>query len=144
MTERCDIDNVRICRMDADSRDRLSIFQAGVLPSLARIGGLVNSVALYGATAQLGFTHSDINDVWARFGNRNCSHRRAMDLAIGHRRPGGAAIGGLPQAPASRAEVILERPCYASRYRLRSATAVRPNITPTQAVDRGQLRRGSA
>ena len=80
-----------------------------VPPGLAGVDRPVDAVALHDVAAQLRLAHPDVDR------RRVATATTAMaptdelcDLAVGHRRPGRAAVGGLPQPAAGRAEVVLE------------------------------------
>ena len=114
--------------MHAQARDRLRVAEIGeVIPLHAAVGRLVDAVALDDVAAQLRFAAADVDDVGVRLADRQRADRRGADLAVGHRRPVGAAVGGLPRAAAGGAEPVFERP----RRRCR-----RPRATARRARDR--------
>ena len=119
----------RRCRVgwvDSDARDGVGLFESRVRPRLAAVDRLVDAVALDDVAAQLRLAHPDVHDVGIRLGDGDRTNRRGLEEAIGDRAPGHAAVGGLPEAAAGRAEVILERPARAARCRLRSSAAAGP------------------
>ena len=113
-------------------------------PGLAGVGRLVDAVALDDVAAECPTPR------------RRCRRRRGStgrsptaptdehrDLAVGHRPPGRAAVGRLPQAAAGRAEVVLVRPRIAAGHRNRPAAARRPEAAPAQPPN-GPGRRSTA
>ena len=68
------------------------------------------AVARHDVAADARLAHADEDDVGVRLRDGDGADRRALDLAVGHRRPVLAAVGGLPQAAADGAEVRLLRP----------------------------------
>ena len=61
--------------------------------------------------------HADEHDVGVGLAHRHRAHRGAGDLPVGDRRPGLAAVGGLPQAAAGGAEVGLAGAARSRRWR---------------------------
>ena len=106
VAERRNVDQVGIGGVHANARDRLRIGEAHVLPGLAGVDGFVHAVALHDVAAQFGFAHADVDHVGIGFGDRHGADRRALQLTVGDRAPGQAAIGGLPQTAAGGAEVV--------------------------------------
>src|SRR6185369_11952191 len=100
----------RIGRMDADLRDVLRRCEADVRPGLARVRRFVNAIARHDVAADAALTHSDENDVRVCLTDGDCTDGSALDLTIGHGRPGLAAIHRLPESTADGAEVRFLRP----------------------------------
>src|ERR1039458_9402980 len=98
---------VGVARIDPDPRNVLRIFQSDMLPCLAAIGRLVNSIAIRDIAAQAGLARTDIDHVWIRFRHGNRADRRDHAL-VGNRLPAYAAIGGAPHASGNAAEVVGE------------------------------------
>ncbi len=144
------VHDVAVGGMDAQPRDRLRVAQiAEVIPLHAAVGRLVDAVALDDVAAKLRFAAADVDDVGIRVAHRQRADRRGGDLAVGHRRPVGAAIGGLPRAAAGGAEPVFERPRVAAGGRDRSPAARRADAAPAHAavktgINSAAARRGAA
>src|SRR5437867_11649617 len=95
--------------MNANSRDSVSVPESHVSPRLARVGRFIHAVALHDVAAEFGLAHADENNIGVGFAHGDSSNRGALDLPVGNRLPGEAAIVGLPQAAAGGAEVVFER-----------------------------------
>src|SRR5690606_37497364 len=103
--------------------DRHRLLEAHVRPGAAAVGGLVDAVALDDVAAQLRLAHADVHDIGVRLGNGDGADRGGLEEAIRYRAPVDAAVGGLPDATADRAEVVLHRPLRAAGDGLRPAAA---------------------
>ena len=104
MALRRDVNDIWILRVDDDSSDVLGLLQAHVLPSLACIDGLVNAVAPRGALAVIGLAASDPNN--RRIGRRDGDVANGGDpFFVEDRFPGGAVVGGFPNAAGGCAHV---------------------------------------
>ena len=94
--------------------------------------GLVDAVALHDVAAQLHLAHADVDDVGIRLGDRDSADRRAADLSVGDRLPRDAAVSGLPETAADRAEVVLVRTTRTSGGGDRSPAAIGSDVSPLQ------------
>src|SRR6266852_8848295 len=98
---------VGVARIDPNARNVLRVLQSDVLPRLAAIGRLVNSIAIRYVAAQAGLACSHVNPVRIRFRHGNRAARRDHAL-VANRLPAHAAIGGAPHASGYSAEVVSE------------------------------------
>ena len=137
VAERGGVHQLRIVRIHADARDRERVGQTGVLPRAAAVDGTVDPVALQDAAAKLRLAHPDVDHVGIRGGHGDRPDRRAGDLPVRDGLPGRAAVGRLPEPPARRAEVVLERPGLAPGDGDRPAAAQRADVLPRQIVEDG-------
>ena len=128
--ERRDVDDVGVGRMDADLRNHAGIGERHVRPRLAGVDRLVDAVALHDVAADARLAHADVDDVGVGLGDGDRADRGAVNLAVGHRRPRLALVGGLPQPAAGRAEVALVRPALHARDGNRPAAAIRADAAP--------------
>ena len=76
-----------------------------MLPGAAAVGRLPDAVAVGDVAADAGFAGADVDHAWIRGRDRDGAHRPER-LLVGHRLPGGAAVGGLPHAAGDRAEIV--------------------------------------
>jgi hypothetical protein len=106
MAERGDVHDVGILGMDAHRADGLAILQPDIAPRLAAVDGFVDAVAVGGIAAHAGFAHAHVDHVGVGIGHRDGAHGTGLELAVGDRQPGAAAVGGLPDAAAHAAEVV--------------------------------------
>ena len=83
MAERGDIDDVGIGRMDAHLADIARIFEAEMRPGLARVGGLVDAVAMRDIAANGGLAHANIDHVGVGGRDGDAADRGALEIAIG-------------------------------------------------------------
>ena len=68
------VDNVRVVRMDANTRDVARVLQPEVRPGLAAIGGFVYTIAVRHIEANAGFTHTGIDDIGVGVGDSQSAH----------------------------------------------------------------------
>ena len=105
MTKCSHQNNVCILGIDNDSADSAAVVKPDVLPGLAAIDGLVNSIAMRNIAADASLSCAYVNNVWVRWRDGDAADGGGS-LLVKHRSPGDRAIGGLPDAAARRAEVI--------------------------------------
>ena len=148
VAERRHEDDVGVQRVHANLRDVLRLDEADVRPRLAGIRRLVHAVARRDVAADFALAGADIHDVRIPWRDSHGADRRARDLTVGHRTPGGAAVHRFPQAAAGGAEVVLERPGHAAGDRNRTAAAIRSDVAPAQRAERsrriGRARAGAS
>ena len=104
MAHRRDVDDVRILRVHDDAADALRFVQPDVLEFLAAVGGLVDAGAERRALAVVRLSGPDVDDVGVRRRNRDVADRGNRVL-VEDRRPGGAVVGGLPDAAGREADI---------------------------------------
>ena len=75
MPECGDVDDVRVRRMNADLGNILRVDQPDLRPRLARVRGLVGSVALNDVAADVRFAGADVNDIRIGWRNRDGADR---------------------------------------------------------------------
>src|SRR5690349_25099476 len=63
VTERADVNDVGVLRIDNDGRDVFGLGESHVLPRLAAVGRFVNAIAERHAVAYVRFAGADPNDV---------------------------------------------------------------------------------
>ena len=135
--------------MDADLRDGINRLEAHVRPRLARISALVDAIARHDVAANRRLAHTDVHDIGIALAHRHRAHRGAGDLAVGHRPPVLAAIGGLPQPAAGGAEIRLVLAPYDPAGGNRPAATIRADIPPPErleqrGIERDRRQRGDA
>ena len=105
VAERRDIDEIGIARMDADFGDVPRLREAEMRPRLARVGGLVDAIAMRDIATNRDFAHTDIDDVRVALRHRDGTDRGALEVAVGDVLPEDAAIFGLPDTATRRAHI---------------------------------------
>ena len=80
-----------------------------------------------------------IDEVGVGLAHRDRAHRRAVDLAVGDRRPVVAAVGGLPEPAADGAEVGLARAALHAAGGDRAAAAVGADVAPAVSGHQGRI-----
>ena len=89
--------------MNHHAADVMGVGEAHVLPGLAAVGGLVNAVAPGRTLAIVGFAGADPDD--RRIGRRDGDVADGGDaFLVEDRLPGGAIVGGFPDAAGSHAD----------------------------------------
>ena len=98
MTERADINDVRILRIHHDAADLACVLQADVRPGCAAVGRFIDAVAGREIGTNVGLAGSSINSfgIGRRHSDRADGGHR---LAVKDRGPDRAGIGGFPDAP---------------------------------------------
>ena len=140
VTERGDIDEVRIARMHEDLADLLRIGQSRERPRLSGIGGFVYAVALRDIRTHVGLATADIDD--PGIGRRNSERAdRSNRLAIEDRLPGAAGIAGFPHAAVDRAEIEMIRLARHASDGKHAAAAERANVAPVQVLEQRRVER---
>ena len=115
--------------MNNDSSNVPGVFQADVRPGLAGVGGFVDAVSEREVAADAGFARADIDDVGIGIRHGNGADGRYR-LLIKERIPADPAIGGFPDASASRAKIVGIRLARHTSHRQHAAATERPNQTP--------------
>ena len=102
--DRADVDNVRVAGIDEDVLNVLGVLEPHPLPRLARVGGLVDAVAEGDAPLVVVLAGAEPDDVRVL---RVDGHRaeRIGAVLVEDRRPGIAAVLGLPQIARGRSDV---------------------------------------
>src|SRR5204863_9517387 len=105
VAHRRDVNEIRIVRMHPHAGDVTRVGQADLFPALSGVGRLPQAVAVRDVAADGLFTATDVDD---RRVARRYAYRadRAAEKPVGHVSPRLAGIGGLPDAAATRAEVV--------------------------------------
>ncbi len=130
ITERCDVDDVGVRRMDANPADGHRLLEAHVAPGLAGIGRLVDPVTLDDVAAHRDLAHPGVDDVGVGLRDRDGAHRRRLEERVGHRTPCDAPVRCLPQPTTCGAKVVFVRPTRAAGYGNRSSAARRTDRSP--------------
>src|SRR5581483_3626093 len=65
-TQGADVNNIGIFGMDSDAADLERLLEPHVLPSLAAVGGLVNSISIGDGVTRVRFAGADPNDIAIR------------------------------------------------------------------------------
>ena len=77
VTERGDVDEIGILRVDAHLADVARLREAAVRPGLAAVGGLVDAVAVRDVAANRRLAHADVDHVAGRTPRRRCAPTEA-------------------------------------------------------------------
>ena len=133
MALRCHVDNVGVPRVDADAGDLLGVLKTDVRPGGAPVGGLVDAVTVRRVAADGRLAHAGDDHVRVRLGDGDRADRGGLQELVGNRFPRAAAVGGLPQPAAGRAEVEDERLATNARDRGDTAAAERADVPELQA-----------
>src|SRR6202022_1291193 len=96
--ERCDEDDVRIRRGNADLRDAVGFAEAERGPGLSGISAFVDAISRHDVAANARLAHADEDNSRIGFGDSDGTDARTFELAVGDRRPVLATIVGLPEA----------------------------------------------
>ena len=119
-----DVDDVGVARVDDDLADVLGLLQAHVLPDLAAVVGAVDAVAVADAALAVVLAGADPDDVRVlRDRGRRADRIRAF--VVEDRRPGGAGVGGLPDA--ARGDGDVDSGCGSCGWTAKPTT--RPEVT---------------
>ena len=140
--ERRHVDDVGILRMHAHRADVVAVLEADIAPGAAGIHALVDAVAVRRVAAHAGFAHAGVDDIGVGIGHRQRAHRAGLELAVGDRKPGQPAIGGLEHAAAHRAEVVGVGLRGNAGHRHRAAAAERSDLAEFQFLQEVGLLRG--
>ena len=108
VSERGNVDDVRILWTDADASDLPGVSESDVLPRFACVSGFEDTVAVRDIPANGRFTGADVDDVGVglAYGDRA---DRAAEVFVGDGCPRHSAVGGLEDSATGGAEVILHR-----------------------------------
>src|SRR5688572_25050058 len=119
--------------MHADARDVPRVGEADVLPGLSGIERLPHAVAMGDVAAHGLLTGADVNDVGIGLGDGDRADGPAEE-PVGDRLPALAAVSGLPDPAAGRAEVVdagLRRDPLDGRG---TAAPIRPDLAPLHGL----------
>src|SRR5262249_19489608 len=133
MAKRRNENDIGIFGMNNDPANMAGIAEPNVLPALAGVGGLENSVAFHDVAANTGFAGTGEDDVRVRLRDRNVAHRGDL-FFVGNRFPRRAAIGGLPNTASHRPEVESGRVAGSARDRQHASGAIGPNRSPGEPL----------
>ena len=137
---RRDVDRVRIARVDQDFADVFAGLEADIPPRLPAVGALVNAVAVADAALAVVLARADPEHTRVLGVHRDAADR-IRALVVEHRRPGGAGVGGLPDAARSDGD---EKPRAIARINGKANDATRGHGRPDQPrlerTDRERLR----
>jgi hypothetical protein len=75
MAKRCNVYHVRITGVNPDPGYVTGVFQAQMLPGLAGVGSLVDTVSVGDVSSYASLTHAGVDHVVVRLGHRDCSYR---------------------------------------------------------------------
>src|SRR5262249_19859982 len=123
--------------MDAHLGDIANVLQPQVLPSLARVGGFVDAVAMRNVAADGGFAQPRVEHIG--IGRRHCkrAHRGAPEVAVGDILPVDAAICSPPDATARRAKVKDLLMHWVAGHRHHPSAAERSDKAPLHCLEPG-------
>src|SRR6185503_14676197 len=106
VTQRRDVDEVRIFRMHANAWYLTRVVEAQVLPGLAAVGRFVHAVAVRNVAANRRFAHAHIDCVWIGIGQSDRPNRtRPKNRAVSDRLPIDAPVCCLPNTAADAAKI---------------------------------------
>ena len=137
LSERRDVDDVRVGRVDADLGDAVGVGEPDVFPGLAAVAAAVHAVARQDVAADARLAGADEDEVGVGFRHRDRAHRRRRDLEVGDGVPVVAAVGRLPEAAAGRAEIGFVRPALDAGDGDGAAAAVGAEVAPGVAGEEG-------
>ena len=135
VAERGHVDQVRVPWMDANAADVAGVGQADVAPGRAAVGRPVDAVAVRDVHADARLAGAGVDDVGIGVGNRDRAHRGGPEVVVRDVLPVGAAVGGLPDAAGTAAEVERLRLRGIPGHRHHAAAAVRPDAAPLDRLE---------
>src|SRR5207248_11318054 len=97
MSDRRNVDRVRIGGTDDDAADVMRIGESHLLPRFSGVGRLVDAVAPRRALTIVRFAAAGPDDRWIGWRDRDCADRR-RSLIIEHRLPRRAAVARFEDA----------------------------------------------
>ena len=110
------VHKVRVLGMDPDPGHVARVRQADVLPGLAAVGGLVDSVAVGDVVADAALAGPYVDHIGVGVGYGHRTDRGGLEVGVGHVPPVGAGVGGLPDAARDRAEEERGRLVWVPRH----------------------------
>ena len=105
MTHDCGIDQVGVARVNAHSRNMMTVSQANGFPGLAGVGGFPHAAPMRDIATHCYFTTADIDDVWVPFTDSD-SANGAAKITIGNVFPIGTPIPRFPDSTAGGAHIV--------------------------------------
>ena len=105
MTERSDVDGVRVVGVDAYCADVARLGQADVGPCASAITRAVHAVTVTHVDANRGFAGARVDDVLIRRRDGERADRTARQLTVGDALPIRSGVLGLPNTTGAGAEV---------------------------------------
>src|ERR1043166_5546340 len=130
MPEGCDVDDVRVLRIDDDPGHGLRVLKAHMGPGFARVGGLVDTVALRDIASNLPLAHPDVNDVGVRVAYSDRANGGSVEEPVRYAPPALSRVRGFPKAPTRGSEVVFGRTRADAGASDGSATAIRADVLP--------------
>ena len=108
MTERGDVDDVRVGRVDDDAPDVVRFRQTHVRPTLSLVGRLVDAVAPVRGARVVRLSGTEIQDARVGRGDRDRADREDV-LVVEENLERDSVVGRLPQMPRGGREVVRVR-----------------------------------
>ncbi len=136
VAESSDVDEIRVGGVDADLADVAGALQPEVAPGAAGVGGAVDAVAVGDVAADGRFAHRGVDDVRIGGAEGQPADGCALEEAVGDVFPILAAVGGLPDSAAGRAEVKNSDTRGVSGDGDDAAAAVGTDQAPLEPVER--------
>ncbi len=131
VSERRDVRNLGIARIDDDRADLTRIFKAAMRPGLPGIVGNVHTIAVSDVRTHVRFAAADVDDVRRARSDRD-GPDRADIRGVEDRFPRAPRVEGFPHAAVHRAEIeVLRLPGHAGHGQC-STAAKGPDAAPVQ------------
>ena len=133
VTHRRRVEDLGIPRIDHDLGGRVGVLQTGRVPGLARVGGLVDTVAGNERVADVGLARTGIDDVRIRGRySKRANTVGGVELAVGKVGPGEAVVRRAPHAPVDTTEIERKRISGHGIDRHGSSADAGTDVTPAQ------------
>jgi len=106
VAEGADVDDVGVLGVNAGAGDLAGIGETEVGPSAAGVDELVDAIAMGSVAADGLFAHAGVDDIGIGLGDGERADGAGFEEGVGDGGPGGASVGGFPNAAAGRAEIV--------------------------------------
>ena len=114
MSLRAHVNDVRVRRVNAYTRDLSRVGEADGAPRFAAVAGAPDTIAMRNITANRILARTDVNNVRIRLADADRANGTA-EVFVGNACPGDSAVGRFENTAASRSEIVfvgtLARPC---------------------------------
>ena len=142
VTERRDVDGIRIVRVDPHLADLPGVGEAEVAPAASAIGRAIDPVAMGDVAPDRRLAHTRVDDIGIGRRDREGPDRRALEVAVAHVAPVQPAVVGLPDPAAGRPHVEGLPVARIAGHGDHPAAAERAELAPLETVKRDRRAAG--
>ena len=135
VAHRCDVDAIRIARIDAHRADLLRTRETEVVPREPGVGGAVDARAIREVLAELRLAASCVDDIRIGLRDGDGADGRDVGAPVGDVVPALAGVCRLPDATVHGAKVVDKRPRRIASYRVGPAAAEGADVAPPQRLE---------